>query len=789
MIVEGDGDNQITGDRIFGNGGQAIVVPGDTAVEIAASQGGQIEGWLSGGEPDTTYRVDVYASAGYDSNGAGEAEDYLGTLEATTDRGGQAVFDVPFDPPSGLPAITATATDPQGNTSELSAARAVTFQAPEAAIRIAPGQAFVFSGGSDDAIAIQDANAGPLAPVWTLTLAVSAGSLSLSTTAGLTGSGDGRGSLVYSGTATALDAALAGMTFAPPPSYQGEPTLLLDAFSTGAAAIQAQIPIVVTSVLFLVTNTSDSGPGSLRQAILDSNAETGGTNTIDFDIPGIGVQTIAVDSPLPAITNPLQIDGTSQPGYAGSPLIFVVGQGNSNGDALTLGSDVTVRGIAADGYAFANGSASTMLTIESVLLSQVAGGTFNYQIAVSAGEDFLATAQATAGAAASLSLLDAQGNVVSHSDGQSATDPAGVIDTYVAAGIYSLRVQASGGAGTFTLTALMTPSATPFQPIPVGSVPGAIVTGDFNDDGKLDLAVANVLSGSISILMGNGDGTFQPAVNYTVGSDPAGIATGDFAGDGKLDLAVANYGSNSVSILMGNGDGTFQPAVNYPVESQPIAIVAADFDGNGQLDLAVANFGSNTVSILLGNGNGTFRSGAVLPVGSEPDAIVAGEFTDDGKLDLAVANFGGLYIGDPPGSISILLGNGDGTFQPALSNPFDGEPESIAAGDFSGNGILDLAVGSGDFVSILMGNGDGTFQPAVNYSVAAGPPSVVVGDFTGDGILDLAVGSSALGVITILMGSGDGTFPTQSQYASFHERPGLAVPRGRHLREHRSWRL
>ncbi len=141
-----------------------------------------------------------------------------------------------------------------------------------------------------------------------------------------------------------------------------------------------------------------------------------------------------------------------------------------------------------------------------------------------------------------------------------------------------------------------------------------MVAGDFTGDGKLDLAVATGTANTVSILLGNGDGTFQSAVHYPVGNNPDAIVAGDFTGGGKLDLAVANAYDNTVSVLVGNGDGTFRPAVehpvglNYPGENGPDAIVAGDFTGDGRLDLAIANYNTGTVSILLGNGDGTFRA-------------------------------------------------------------------------------------------------------------------------------------------------------------------------------------
>src|SRR5262249_25893439 len=269
---------------------------------------------------------------------------------------GQVAFDVPFAQPAGLPVISVTATDPQGNTSEVSALRRGTVQAPTQAVRLVPGQPLIFSDASGHAIALRDAAAGPWEPAWDLTLSVSAGTLELSNTAGLTGAGNGTGSLAYSGTLATIDAALEGMRFTPPPGYQGNPSLIMDARSEGAAEVQSQVQIVVTDGRFTVSTRADSGPGSLRQAILDSNAATGASNTIDFAIPGQGVQKIDLVSPLPRITNSVLIDGSLQPGYAGTPLIALDTVYAANPDQLTLnGSDVSVRGMAITGFALGTG--------------------------------------------------------------------------------------------------------------------------------------------------------------------------------------------------------------------------------------------------------------------------------------------------------------------------------------------------------------------------------------------------------------------------------------------------
>ena len=182
-----------------------------------------------------------------------------------------------------------------------------------------------------------------------MTLSIATGTLRLSGTAGLTGSGDGTGFLSYRGSLSALNAALDGLTFTPVAGARGNTELNLSGGSRGASSVQSRILVGVG--VFLVTSTADSGPGSLRQAILDSNAAPDGANTIDFNITGEGVQTIAPLSALPAITNPVLIDGFSQPGYAGTPLIEINGSQAGAADGLTItGSNVTVRGLDIGGF-------------------------------------------------------------------------------------------------------------------------------------------------------------------------------------------------------------------------------------------------------------------------------------------------------------------------------------------------------------------------------------------------------------------------------------------------------
>jgi FG-GAP-like repeat len=251
-----------------------------------------------------------------------------------------------------------------------------------------------------------------------------------------------------------------------------------------------------------------------------------------------------------------------------------------------------------------------------------------------------------------------------------------------------------------------------------GNGPSVVVSADFIHDGNLDLAVPSTLvANSVSILLGNGDGTFQPKLSSTTGPLPFAAAVGDLNGDGSIDLVTPNMtcpnqpcGPGSVSVLLGKGDGTLQPYVEYATGVGPLSVTVGDFNGDGKLDLAVANWGfafGNTASILLGNGDGTFRPHVDYFTGNGPRTLAAGDFNGDGKVDLAVGN--------TPATVSILLGRGDGTFHPHVEYQTAGSSFSIAVADFNGDGRADLAVGTQGLLSILLGNGDGSFQPHVDY--------------------------------------------------------------------------
>ncbi len=283
---------------------------------------------------------------------------------------------------------------------------------------------------------------------------------------------------------------------------------------------------------------------------------------------------------------------------------------------------------------------------------------------------------------------------------------------------------------------------------------GSIAVGDFDGDGRADLAIASSSPDTVSIRLGNGDGTFQAPVDYPTGGS-AGIVIGDFNGDGKADLAVAEiepYGGGpsvggAIRIFLGNGDGTFQPGVDYAAGMFTVSVAIGDFNGDGIADLAAVNRNDDTVSILLGNGDGTFQQRINYPTGESPYSIVVGDFNNDGKPDLAVQN---LVC-----SLNVFLSNGDGSFQPKISYPICGA--SVITADFDGDGNTDLAI-SNSGVTVYLGNGKGGFQSVWSYDTEDYQPlSVEVCDCNDDGKLDLAFATSSGGG-TLLPGNGDGTF-------------------------------
>lgn len=279
--------------------------------------------------------------------------------------------------------------------------------------------------------------------------------------------------------------------------------------------------------------------------------------------------------------------------------------------------------------------------------------------------------------------------------------------------------------------------------------------GDFDGDGIPDLVTINRNSNAASVLLGKADGTFitPPKTIITTGTTPQAAAAGDFNQDGKLDLAVVIQSPANAVILIGNGDGTFQLTVSsFSVGGSPSSVVALDFNADGNLDLTVAN--NLGVRLLAGAGNGTFTTGALLTALSNPQFVTAGDFNQDGRPDLVAANLSANQI-------SLFLANTSGGFNAAQNLTVASGSNNIAVGDLDLDGDLDLAVSCAfaNTASILLGNGTGGFAAAINQNNLGNPPNAVaIGEFDGDGLPDLVVANSASAALVILKGNGNGMF-------------------------------
>ena len=295
------------------------------------------------------------------------------------------------------------------------------------------------------------------------------------------------------------------------------------------------------------------------------------------------------------------------------------------------------------------------------------------------------------------------------------------------------------------------------QNFAAGSAPSSVALGDFNGDGIADLAVANRGSSDVSVLLGNGDGSFQPASNFGVESGPPyDLVVADFNGDGVQDLAM-NIGltSSGFSVFLGNGDASFRLVwTNFVGVRGASCLAAGDFDGDGLPDLVMA-VGYNSVAVFLGNGDGTFQAPPRIEFGNDiVQCVAVADFNGDGVPDLAVTHYRGPL---PPFYTSLLLGNGDGTFQ--SPHTAFGDLGPVAVGDFNGDGFPDLAVFghySGTHISVLLGGPDGILHNRGFFDSGGTVQSIAVGDFRGVGFADLALLHP--NNLSVALGNGDGSF-------------------------------
>lgn len=315
---------------------------------------------------------------------------------------------------------------------------------------------------------------------------------------------------------------------------------------------------------------------------------------------------------------------------------------------------------------------------------------------------------------------------------------------------------------------------------------GAVIPGDFNGDGRMDVALANggcCFQGSsvVSVFLGEGNGVFKPKINSNVPLGFGARASGDFDSDGVLDLAAVVSGGgpyfpdSGVTIALGNGDGSFRPAQFFLTGGYPRTLIVKDLNGDGLDDVAVPGTGLNELAVLYGTGDGSFDPPLRIPVGADPVSLAAADVNGDGSMDLAVVN-------DVSEDVSVLLGRGDGTFEAGRTLPAGHHPYAITTGDFDEDGRVDLVVSNvGDYydqvpdsVTVFLGRGDGSFRSQADYQVGSVPFHLTVADVNADGHQDLIAGNASSHDLSVLLGTGHGTLSPEARFglgASYYAGP------------------
>jgi hypothetical protein len=494
----------------------------------------------------------------------------------------------------------------------------------------------------------------------------------------------------------------------------------------------------------------------------------------------------------------------------------VSGSGATTGN-LTTGPYSLDVSVVTPATAAQNNTLSTALTITgntSLSGSLQIGDTDFFRLTEQGPGRLTATATASSGVVLDprLSLFDESGKLLIQSDEVAAGETIARLDQHLQPGTYFLEVSAARNTTNaaddhgYQLTTLFQAASPLLAALPTGISPESVAVADLTGNGIPDIVTSNEVDSTVSVLLGNGDGSFRPASSFPVGETPRSVAVADLNGDGIPDIVTANFNDDTVSVLLGNGDGSFRPAFPLHVRGEPDSVAVADLNGDGHADILTANRYDNSVSVLLGNGDGTFQPAIALAVGTAPTAVAvadlgnghpdiitanAGSFpfvrtgslsilmnNGDGTfqppstilqgivpLSLAVADLGNghpdIITADPDNnSVDVLLGNGDGTFQPVLSFPVGNEPFSVAVADVNGDGRPDIVctnVGDNS-MSVLLGKGDGSFQPALSNPLGSEPFSLAVTDVNGDGVPDVITANRYNSNVSVLLGNGDGTF-------------------------------
>jgi trimeric autotransporter adhesin len=513
----------------------------------------------------------------------------------------------------------------------------------------------------------------------------------------------------------------------------------------GGIALRASTPAAPTTTTLALTTGSQSAESIASGTVLTLTA------TVTADGSPLTTGQVSFCDAASSYCTDIHLLGTAQLTSTGTAVLkFVPGIGTHSYKAIFSGTTNNASSTSGAELLTVTGTYPTATTIAQ------SGGIGNYTLAATVvgvgsqstaltgmvsfvdttiGNQVLATATPGSGTAG-LSFLtssnlttasEASSMVVGDFNGDGKQDIA-----FETVGSSVVNVMLGNGDGTLT--------AAPSPQLP-NSLGHILATADFNGDGKADLLIdsqadprSNVV---VTVLLGNGDGTFTAATGPALGQGVLNVA-GDFNRDGIPDLVAsgpcgAGASGSCLSTFLGNGDGTFSkgPTSTDPLYETSGFIVTADFNGDGIPDLFIPSGGTSSTGVFLGNGDGTFTRSATLQTGSASGASLAADFNGDGKVDLAITTY--------PAQVLIFMGNGDGTFTAAPSLDFTalGTPTSVVAGDFNGDGKTDLVVAVNKTIALYVGNGDGTFTPSTSATEAGPVGSLVSSDFNGDGKPDL----------------------------------------------------
>jgi len=303
-----------------------------------------------------------------------------------------------------------------------------------------------------------------------------------------------------------------------------------------------------------------------------------------------------------------------------------------------------------------------------------------------------------------------------------------------------------------------------------GRLPISVAVADLNGDGIPDIVTANYTGSNVSVLLGNGDGTFQPPEDLPAGNACYDVKVADLNGDGIPDIVVTNKDDNTLGIFLGTGKGAFQPMVAYPVASGPYEVVVDDLTGNGIPDVVVSHFSATVVDVLLGNGNGTFQASREFQVGSRPYGLAVADLNGDGKPDIVTSDY-------RDNEVSVLLNQGSANFGLPQIFPVGKGPNEVQVADLNGDGFPDIVTANygSDTVSVLLGSPAGKFKPAQSFAAGNGPASLAIADLNRDNKLDVVVGNRNESTVSILTGNGQGEFSSPVTLGAGENRYSTAV--------------